>query len=214
MYSGLYTETLLLLRDCFHLLGDCMVAEGRLGHWEDIFYLYLSEVQVWALGEGECLDLAALAAARQEEMRCSRDATVPEVIYGEMAPPLVSGDAAQLRGIPTSRGYYAGPARVVRGLADFAKVAAGDVLVIPYSDVGWTPLFARAGAVIAESGGILSHSSIVAREYNLPAVVSVAGAMGLTDGVLVEVDGFSGQIYVRDGVAMGVGGADAGAASE
>jgi len=70
--------------------------------------------------------------------------------------------------------------------------------VIPYSDVGWTPLFARAGAVIAESGGILSHSSIIAREYNIPAVVSVKAAMNLPDGALVEVDGYKGLVYLKD----------------
>ncbi len=70
--------------------------------------------------------------------------------------------------------------------------------MIPYSDVGWTPLFARAGAVIAESGGILSHSSIIAREYNIPAVVSVKHAMNLRDGELVEVDGYKGLVYLKE----------------
>ena len=70
----------------------------------------------------------------------------------------------------------------------------GDVLVIPYSDVGWTPLFIKAGAVIAESGGILSHSSIIAREYGIPAVVSVPGACQLADGALVTVDGYRGEV--------------------
>jgi pyruvate,water dikinase len=63
--------------------------------------------------------------------------------------------------------------------------------------VSWTPLFARAGAVVAESGGMLSHSSIVAREYQIPAVVSVEGAVNLPDGVLVSVDGFSGEVIVH-----------------
>jgi len=73
----------------------------------------------------------------------------------------------------------------------------GDVLVIPYSDIGWSTLFAQAGAVVAESGGILSHSSIVAREYNIPAVVSVPGACSLADGALVTVDGYKGEVIVH-----------------
>jgi pyruvate,water dikinase len=88
--------------------------------------------------------------------------------------------------------------KVLTGLQDFDKLQEGDVLVIPYSDVGWTPLFAKAGAVVAESGGILSHSSIVAREYGIPAVVSVAGACRLGDGVCVTVDGYRGEIVVHD----------------
>jgi len=75
---------------------------------------------------------------------------------------------------------------------------AGDVLVIPYSDVSWTPLFTKAGAVIAESGGILSHSSIIAREYGIPAVVSVPGACQIADGTLVTVDGYRGEILVHE----------------
>ena len=70
--------------------------------------------------------------------------------------------------------------------------------MIPYADVGWTPLFARAGAVIAESGGMLSHSSIVAREYQIPAVVSVPHACHLADGTTVSVDGYRGTITVHE----------------
>ena len=86
----------------------------------------------------------------------------------------------------------------MRGIKDFNKVRQGDVLVIPYSDVGWTPLFARAGAVVAESGGLLSHSSIVAREYNIPAVVSVAGATQLLDQTLVTVNGHNGEVLIHN----------------
>jgi pyruvate,water dikinase len=121
------------------------------------------------------------------------------VIYGDVPPPIISTSIKELSGTPTSRGYYTGKVKVVRGVSDFPKLVQGDVLVIPYSDVGWTPLFAKAGAVIAESGGILSHSSIIAREYNIPAVVSVKAAMDLPDGALVEVDGFKGLVYLKDG---------------
>jgi len=102
-----------------------------------------------------------------------------------------------LSGTPTSRGYYQGAARVVRGIKDFEKVQTGDVLIVPFSDVGWTPLFSRAGAVIAESGGMLSHSSIVAREYDIPAVVSVSGACQIADGKLVTVDGYRGEVTIH-----------------
>ena len=86
---------------------------------------------------------------------------------------------------------------MVRGLADFEKVREGDVLAIPYSDVGWTPLFAKAGAVVAESGGLLSHSSIVAREYGIPCVVSVDGAMRMPEGEIVTVDGYRGVVVLE-----------------
>ena len=72
------------------------------------------------------------------------------------------------------------------------------MLVVPYSDVGWTPLFVKAGAVIAASGGMLSHSSVVAREYGIPAVVSVANAMQLKDGQRVCVDGYRGLVTILE----------------
>jgi pyruvate,water dikinase len=103
-----------------------------------------------------------------------------------------------MRGTPTSRGRYTGPTRVVQGIRDLDKVKDGDVLVVPFSDVGWTPLFAKAGAVIAESGGLLSHSSIVAREYGIPAVVSVPGACQLPDDRLVTVDGYRGEVQFHE----------------
>jgi pyruvate,water dikinase len=77
------------------------------------------------------------------------------------------------------------------------RVQEGDVLVIPYSDVSWTPLFAKAGAVVAEAGGILSHSSIIAREYGIPAVVAVPGACQLADGTQLTVDGNNGQVILE-----------------
>ena len=96
------------------------------------------------------------------------------------------------------RGYYTGRVKVIHNLKEFHKLQAGDVLIIPFSDTGWLPLFARAGAVITELGGMLSHSSIIAREYGIPAVVSVPGALGLRDNTLVSIDGFKGEIQVLE----------------
>jgi pyruvate,water dikinase len=93
---------------------------------------------------------------------------------------------------------YRGVVRVVKGIGDFPKVTAGCILVIPYSDVSWTPLFALAGALIAESGGMLSHSSIIAREYGIPAIVSVPHATQLADGLEVTVDGSTGNIILHE----------------
>ena len=123
--------------------------------------------------------------------------TLPTVIYGDEPPPVSDASSEKLVGVPTSIGHYTGKVCVVRGIRDFNKVQQGDVLVIPYSEVGWTPLFARASAVVAESGGMLSHSSIIAREYNIPAVVSVAGATRLPDEALVTVNGHTGEVIIH-----------------
>jgi pyruvate,water dikinase len=73
-----------------------------------------------------------------------------------------------------------------------------DILVVPFTDVGWTPLFCGIGGIVAETGGQLSHTSIVAREYGLPAVVSVKKATHLIkDGQSITVDGDHGRVYLK-----------------
>jgi phosphohistidine swiveling domain-containing protein len=196
--SSLYTFGYGLFREYFLALGEHLVRRGFLAQQEDIFFLYLDEIkQLVAEGHLES-DCQELIPGRRAKVEQARDIVPPGTIYGEEASPVDPNQGNGLQGIPTSRGYYTGPVRVLTGIQDFGKLQAGDVLVVPYSDVGWTPLFAKAGAVVAESGGILSHSSIVAREYGIPAVVSVPGACQLQDGACVTVDGYRGEIIVHE----------------
>jgi phosphohistidine swiveling domain-containing protein len=197
--SSLYTFGYGLFRDYFLALGDHFVRRGLMAERDDIFYLYLDEVRE-IVGTGHLgHDCQALVQKRKDEIDRVRDIAPPDIIYGDQAPPLVPDLGEGLTGIPTSRGHYTGPARILLGIQDLGKLQEGDVLVIPYSDVGWTPLFTKAGAVIAESGGLLSHSSIIAREYGIPAVVSVPGACRIPDGTPVTVDGYRGDIIVHEG---------------
>ncbi len=196
--SSLYTFGYGLLRPYFLALGDHLVRRGIISSRHDIFYLYFDEVrEIVDLGEVEA-DYAHRVAMRKREMEEVRDITLPSIIYGDQPPPINKQAGDKLKGIPTSRGCYTGPVRVIRGIREFKNLKTGDVLVIPFSDVGWTPLFTKAGAVIAESGGLLSHSSIIAREYNIPAVVSVPGACHLEDTTLVTVDGYRGEIVIHE----------------
>jgi phosphohistidine swiveling domain-containing protein len=202
--SSLYTYGYGLFRDHCLALGDHFARRGVLAQRDDIFHLYVDEVREIVETGPQAHDCQALVRERRGEIDRVRDITPPDIIYGDQAPPLDFNQGKGLKGIPTSRGHYAGPARILRGIQDLSKLQEGDVLVIPYSDVGWTPLFTKAGAVIAESGGILSHSSIIAREYGIPAVVSVAGACQLADGTLVTVDGYRGKIIVHEPDQAGI----------
>ncbi|MCU0486200.1 MAG: PEP-utilizing enzyme, partial [Anaerolineales bacterium] len=205
--SSLYTYGYGLFRPYYLALGAHLTRRGMLYNPEDIFYLHRDEIEeiVAAINTATSSstrapstnDYGVLAHTRQDEMLRCQEVQLPTLIYGDQAPLLDITHQEKLTGVPTSGGYHTGPIKIVRGLEDFHKVQPGDVLVIPYSDVGWTPLFARAGAVIAESGGILSHSSIIAREYQIPAVVSVPDAMHLPDGALITVDGFRGEILLH-----------------
>ncbi len=202
-FSSLFSYSLMLFRSHYLAIGSRWVAEGLLKEPVDILYLYDLEVRGKIAGKIDGKDFSALVEKRKQEMELAKDAVLPPVIFGEEVPLMYATSADKLSGTPTSKGYYTGPVRVVRSLEDFHKPRPGDVLVIPYSDVSWTPLFAQAGAVIAESGGMLSHSSIIAREYNIPAVVSVAGALTLVDDMQVTVDGYKGEILIPENLPVG-----------
>jgi len=195
--SSLYTYGYGLFRYYYLALGKHFVRVGLLDAPEEIFYLTRQQVHDIVSGKQVQEDFRALVAQHKTDIKRFENIPLPTVIYGDELPPIREASMDVLVGVPTSIGCYTGKVRVVKGIQDFPKVRTGDVLVIPYSEVSWSPLFARAGAIIAESGGLLSHSSIVAREYNIPAVVSVEGATRLADDTLVTVDGHKGEVLIH-----------------
>jgi pyruvate,water dikinase len=187
--SSTYTFRYGLLRDYFLELGTRLADADVLSDADDIIYLTVDEVYA-ALDDGH--DRSGIVRHRRSEMEEAAEYAMPDLIDGDDFVP-GRGFAADQRvwtGTPTARGHHRGAARIVGGIDDLAKVTSGDVLVIPFSDVGWTPLFAQAGAVVTESDGMPSPSSIVAREFGLPCVVSVESAMRIPDGATVTVDGY------------------------
>lgn len=109
--------------------------------------------------------------------------------------PSAGPDEPALRGIAASPGTYTGPVRVVMDESDFHKLQPGDVMVCPTTSPVWSVLFPVIGALITEAGGVLSHPAIIAREYQIPAVVATGVATTrLHDGQLVTVDGTSGSV--------------------
>ncbi len=185
-----------IFRSYFLAIGDQLTRKGILAQRDDIFLLYYEEIK--EIIEREITDGAygTRIEKRKKEMKEYEDVILPETIYGDQLPPLITPSDNILKGIAASKGIYTGSIRVIKGISDFRKLQEGDVPVIPFSDVGWTPLFPKAGAIISESGGFLSHSSIVAREYHIPAVVSVPGMCKYSDGTLVTVDGYRGEISI------------------
>ncbi|MGN9845868.1 PEP/pyruvate-binding domain-containing protein [Nonomuraea sp. H19] len=114
-------------------------------------------------------------------------------------PPSPSGasdaQAATLTGTPGSHGTVTGTARIVRGPRDFARVHPGDILVCPFTDPAWTPLLRIAAGVVTETGGVLSHAAIVAREHAIPAVLGIPNATSrLHDDTIITIDGTTGTV--------------------
>ncbi len=112
------------------------------------------------------------------------------------APPPVDTPGDRLEGWAASPGSYRGSARLMRDPGD--PFEDGAVLVAEATDASWSPLFLRAGAIVLERGGPLSHAAILARELGVPAVLNVPGAARALDGQTVEVDGDAGVIVVVD----------------
>jgi phosphohistidine swiveling domain-containing protein len=191
--------------------GRRLVAEGRLTATADVFFLRLAELRSAVAGAwGPPLqELAATRSALRGEAR----GRTPEPWLGEPPdpdeepPPMVAKfygvagsaqwDGEVLRGTPASAGRTVGTARLVRSPADLDRLRAGDVIVCATTTPAWTPLFVSAGALVTDTGGILSHAAIVAREYGLPAVVGCELATrAIHDGARVEVDGGAGEVRV------------------
>jgi rifampicin phosphotransferase len=104
-------------------------------------------------------------------------------------------DEGVLRGLSASRGVYVGPARLVHGPADFDRIQEGDVLVTESTTEAFNILLPLLGAIVTDSGGLLSHSAIVAREYGIPGVVGTRHATSrFADGMRLRVDGDAGEV--------------------
>jgi pyruvate,water dikinase len=122
---------------------------------------------------------------------------VRALFKGEMSPANTSNrEMNKVKGLPGSAGVARGTARVIHSLAEAGKLQPGDVLIAVSTEPPWTPLFATASAIVTDSGGVLSHSAVVAREYRIPAVVGTGNATtAFQDGQLIEVDGNAGIVH-------------------
>ncbi|HVP15824.1 MAG TPA: hypothetical protein VMT42_00445, partial [candidate division Zixibacteria bacterium] len=136
----LYAYGYSLFRNYFLHLGNIFKYKGYFPNDADIFYLTIDEIRsIVDSGHFES-QYSNLLKRRKEEIWEYSEIVLPEVIFGDIAPPPIrkSSITEHLKGLPSSRGYYEGIAKVVMTLADFDKVEKGDVLVIPYSDASWT----------------------------------------------------------------------------
>jgi phosphohistidine swiveling domain-containing protein len=205
-----------LVRQMLHGLGSRLTAAGAITAPEDIYWLEKSEVERAAtmLDSGETLPtLSGQIEARKVIWR-AEDRAVPPVqlptkgrVMGIKADAFMPVDADEqvgdvLNGVAASPGRATGIARVLRGPADFGQMQAGDILVAEITTPAWTPLFAMAGGIVTDVGGPLSHGSIVAREYGLPAVLGTGVATRrIQSGQTITVDGGSGTVHLAQGSA-------------
>jgi pyruvate,water dikinase len=195
-------------------VGRRLTIEGAIDAPEDIFWLTVDEIGD-AAAAVPAADHRALVAARRAELEAFAAVTAPAALGTMPAgpppdapatrllvkfggpPPTPPASPDEVRGAAGSAGKVTGVARVVRSLQDAERLAAGEILVAETTAPPWTPLFAVAAAVVTDTGGVLSHCAVVAREYGIPAVVGASTATAvIADGDVVEVDGDAGTVRI------------------
>jgi phosphohistidine swiveling domain-containing protein len=184
-------------------IGRRLQQAGVINEPDDVFWLHRTEIDE-GLGS-----LAEQVKQRKQVWRGQLRATPPQLLpkggWGDMfrrwmpaASEEQTGDV--IKGIGGSMGTVTAPARVLGGPQDFGQMQPGDVLVASITTPAWTSLFAMASGVVTDIGGPLSHSSIVAREYGIPAVLGTAVATRrIRSGQLIRVDGDAGTVKLLDG---------------
>ena len=200
--TEVYSRLLAELRWSFVALEQLWLELELLEKVGDIFFLELAEIRELVDGrQGE--PVRALVGRRRSQLEADRALeAVPFLVYGTDPPaPTTSAHnwqpSQQLQGIGASPGQAEGIVKVVRSLTNLPDVDQETILVVPYTDSGWAPLLARAGGLIAEVGGRLSHGAIVAREYRIPAVMDIHNATQLLqDGQRIRIDGQQGTVDI------------------
>ncbi|NIN68830.1 MAG: hypothetical protein GTO63_29915 [Anaerolineae bacterium] len=200
-----------LLRQMLRELGRRFAEGGMIEKPDDIFWLKQDEVEQAAdrLDRGEALGrLTAAIPERKAARRVAKRVTPPLMLpqlkllgidlagIGRGRKKGLTGDT--LKGVAVSPGRVTATARIVSGPEDFNQLKTGEVLVAAITTPAWTPLFARAAAIITDVGGPLSHGSIVAREYGIPAVLGTGAATRrIQDGQTITVDGDRGLVLLN-----------------
>jgi pyruvate,water dikinase len=197
-----------LVRRMLGELGKRCAAGGAIDLPDDIYWLEKSELEelIQALDEGRtlprmCEPIPARKAQWQASLKINAPVMVPErsgwmkFIHGGEA--MRRDGKIILKGVGTSGGTITAPACVLYGPEDFGSMKPGCILVAVTTTPAWTPLFAMAAAVVTDIGGPLSHSSIVAREYGIPAVMATRSATrAIRTGQSITVDGSAGTVTV------------------
>jgi phosphohistidine swiveling domain-containing protein len=174
-------------------IGRLLHARGRLADPTDVFYVYQREL-IPAL-EGADLPSQGEIEARRSFVAACR-AVAPPPLLGKGAH---SAPASVIRGVGASKGRYRGTARIIDAVEDAVRLQPGDVLVCRATTPAWTPYFGIVGAVVTNTGGTLSHTAIVAREFGIPAVLGTRDAsVQIPEGATVIVDGGQGTVTVEN----------------
>jgi phosphohistidine swiveling domain-containing protein len=178
-----------------------LLDRGWLYDPDDLFFLMWKEVRDLLNGKLSPEVAKEIISRRRQDFEWCQMVHVPKIINGKaiVVKPDEFPSEQQLQGMGVSPGKVEGRARVILDPRVESHIEPGEILIAPVTDAGWTPLFINAGGLIVDIGGLLSHGSIVAREYGLPAVVGVADATRrIKTGERIYLDGSTGLVIKLD----------------
>ena len=190
-------------RHVFLEIGKRLVEIGYLEDPNHIFFLRRRELRIAikaSVDNHESEYYRELAKKRCEEFLKYENSTPPKFMVGtrEFDDPLPDSTEGYI-GIPASQGVLTGQVRILERIEDIPEVKAGEILIVPRTDPGWTPVFTKIGGLVTESGGVLSHGAVVSREFGIPAVTNVRNACQVfRTGQRVMIDGNQGLVVLLD----------------
>jgi phosphohistidine swiveling domain-containing protein len=182
-------------------LGKRLKEKNVLKNKDDIFFLRYEEIAPIVEGNAEP-DILQVIIDRRAEYDKNSLVTPPDIVFGRFdpdnyIPDTIDEQAQELNGLGVSPGTATGKARVILRADTEEQLLAGEILVAPFTDPGWTPYFVPAAAIVMDEGGVISHGSIIAREYGIPAVVNVGSATKIIKtGQKIQVDGDRGVVRI------------------
>lgn len=183
-------------KDRYALLSKMLVEKGYLSDEDSIYFLTHKEIGELLSGD---TSLKRRAVSRRNVFIESEELTFDDISIGEPKPVEISGGEAieSLKGISVCRGKRYGRAKIVKSFDDAQKIEKGEIMVAPFTDIGWSPYYSVIGALVTEVGSTLSHGAVVAREYCLPTIVNVKNATKLIhDGDCLCVDASAGVVNI------------------
>ena len=179
-------------------IEHALLSQGRLKCKDDIFYLHWQEVSDLKHGDLAWSDVEEIIRSRRMEHIRLTKLVPPKTIGIDIDDP-VPTSGATLSGQGASPGSVEGVARVVMDPATGSNIQPGEILIAPYTDPAWTPLFLTVNAAVVEVGSYLSHAGTIAREYGMPCVVDVTNCTNrITTGMRIRVDGTNGSVTLLE----------------
>jgi len=176
------------------------IKKGIYSDVNDIFHLKFQEVIDYNKGILTESDLKTIISRNKQYYASFRNYKNPwDIGTGYEKFTVDMSGKTSYKGVSSSPGIVTGKVRLVMDIYETDRIEKGDILVTRFTDPGWTPVFNLLSGVITETGGVLSHAAVIAREYGIPAVLAVDGITDyLHDGQTITVDGTKGMIYLED----------------